>query len=556
MKRINARSYTSPTLVLLAFDWDDGKERNDFLGFAISRTPGFDSKTSSWLPNRISFDGPAKEGKDLPCNTNPIQKFMWWDARFGSTDQEKTFTYDITPVVGTKDNPTLLDAASVSLKVIIPANVRDSIGTYFNRAVVSSQAFSKKFSKVTQDNLDEALAWLANGMQKVIPEFVSESNSLVGAIYHLTDKKWIIPSLEQYDGSLSLVYFWKDQAKNKDIANKNAVDDLKKKDDVTLSPRTRSNIMHNKFLVRISDGDKPTDVLMGSANFTTEGISVQANLLHTFNSPQLAMLYADRERLLAEDLTIKQTANDTGWSDTIQVGNVKVRAFFSPEPKDSRVSIDTIVKSVSGATDSVVFCLFSSTDEPLRDAIFKKGDQGKMMFGLVNSITKPKEPSSSGKPNAEGQAKIEIYHRSQENKDVYSHSLYPQKGQPEGFWWETSSLPGPKAQWPVYIHHKFIVVDGETDHPTIYTGSANMSGNSLHNNDENLLEIKECPDLAQTYLAEFFRLYEHYRARSSWANYKRGKRTYELAKDNSWSTKAYTVGTPEYKSRVDMAARI
>jgi phospholipase D-like protein len=65
----------------------------------------------------------------------------------------------------------------------------------------------------------------------------------------------------------------------------------------------------------------------------------------------------------------------------------------------------------------------------------------------------------------------------------------------------------------VHIHHKFIVIDAATATPTIYTGSANMSNNSVHRNDENLLEITGSPSLAQAYFAEFMRLYEHYRAR-------------------------------------------
>jgi hypothetical protein len=27
---------------------------------------------------------------------------------------------------------------------------------------------------------------------------------------------------------------------------------------------------------------------------------------------------------------------------------------------------------------------------------------------------------------------------------------------------------------PIHVHHKFIVIDGDTDHPTIYTGLAQL----------------------------------------------------------------------------------
>ena len=88
MTKVVAKPYISPSLVLLAMDWPDGEARQDFLGFAIRRTPGFqDNKTGtladySWLPNRIGFNGPPAEGQpDFPSNKSPIQKFLWWDAR-------------------------------------------------------------------------------------------------------------------------------------------------------------------------------------------------------------------------------------------------------------------------------------------------------------------------------------------------------------------------------------------------------------------------------------------------------------------------------------------
>src|SRR5271157_6528902 len=57
--KVQVRPYLSPTLVLLAFDWAEGRDRNDFLGFAIRRTPGFGRQSQSWPPNRLSFDGSA-----------------------------------------------------------------------------------------------------------------------------------------------------------------------------------------------------------------------------------------------------------------------------------------------------------------------------------------------------------------------------------------------------------------------------------------------------------------------------------------------------------------
>jgi phosphatidylserine/phosphatidylglycerophosphate/cardiolipin synthase-like enzyme len=120
-------------------------------------------------------------------------------------------------------------------------------------------------------------------------------------------------------------------------------------------------------------------------------------------------------------------------------------------------------------------------------------------------------------------------------------------------------FPGeqPSPYPPVIIHHKFVVIDAETDSPVIYTGSANMSGNSVFKNDENLLEIKGSPRLSQIYLAEFLRLYEHYRARARFIAWKQSgappqNAGFALLGDRAWADRHYRPGTPEYKARVRM----
>lgn len=72
----------------------------------------------------------------------------------------------------------------------------------------------------------------------------------------------------------------------------------------------------------------------------------------------------------------------------------------------------------------------------------------------------------------------------------------------------------PKATVRLYASGSGVVIDGETRHPVIFTGSANLSKNSSVHNDENILWIEGHTGLAQTYLAEFMRLFEHYRFRA------------------------------------------
>ena len=511
MEKVKIKPYIGTKMILLAFNWESGKDRSDFLGFAIKRSPGYGKAKENWLPNRISFDGPVK-GREFPSNKSPIQKFMWWDNRVNHKDRSIEYTYTIYPVVGSKDNLNLVENAKSSIKTKLLPDEFNGVGTYFNRAVVSSHAFSKKFPKgVTSANKLKALKWLADGLEQVIPSFLNNSDAVEGAIYHLEDKYWIIPAFEDYPKSISLVY---DNAKGDDKTNSYAVSKLGGTAHVQLLPRTRTSIMHNKFLVKLS-GNKATEVLMGSANFTTDGLSQQANYLHTFACPELAEHYLGRKRILEDDPKKAETAKLAEWSDEITFNGLQIRAYFSPEKKPGRIAMSPIIDAINNAKKSVVFSLFSPTDFELRNVIFEAADRGLMMFGLINKVddTKPERTSE----RADVVARVEIYHRSKNNKDVYWHSYFKKDEAPDGFWWEKSGFG--KRKHPVYIHHKFIVIDAETDNPTIYTGSANMSNNSNYNNDENLLEIKGGKELASIYLAEFLRLYEHYRARVQWDDF-------------------------------------
>jgi phosphatidylserine/phosphatidylglycerophosphate/cardiolipin synthase-like enzyme len=549
------RTYLSPTLVLLAFDWPEVNGRNDFLGFAIERKPGFDQADRSWLPNRIGFDGPKSDQSDFPSNEAPIQKFEWWDARITTKDRGKKFTYTVTPVIGSPTARQLLYDEATAVEVVVPEIEEQGISTYFNRAVVSSQAFSKQFPSLkTSSQQKAARAWLANGMEQAVPQFLDRSagKDIEGAIYHLTDETWIIPAFQHYGGAISLAYNKTSGDDTSDTAIKELVDSGRPEE--SFAPRTHANIMHNKFLVRVGSADYAEALLTGSANLTSEGLSVQANVLHSFESPELAALYLARKRELDSDPSLYQTQrSQTGWSSEVVVGDATVRAYFPPEPAATRVSLDTIVDAVKAAQNSVLLCAFDPTDAPLLEAVFQAADSGKMMLALVNRVP-TKDPT--GDPNrSDVAAAIAIKNREENNHDIVGFDAFRPSDTPTDFRPEHVLWPGENPKIMVRIHHKFVVIDAEGQNPIIFTGSANFSGNSLHKNDENLLEITKCPRLAEMYFAEFLRLFEHYRARMAFERRQTGDNdTFKLSSDSRWSQKYFVVGSMEEKSRVAMAA--
>lgn len=579
MGKVTARSYLSPTMVLLAMDWDEGFDTPDFLGFAIKRTPGFSpgagqpKAASSWLPNRIGFNGANPGGGDMPSNVNPLQHFHWFDARINDDDRGKTFTYDIFPVTGTVNHLILAQNKSTTIQCTIPPVVVNGIGTYFNRAVVSSQAFSKQFGTITTHaEYVQALEWLSNGMDNALTDFISAARGKGIAVvaYHLTDTQWTIPQLQNFNAKANIVYFLKDEPSGGDTVNLKTVGTLSANNNITFFPRTKTNIMHDKFMVRINgdDPDNAEAMITGTANFTTEGLTQQANVIHTFESPDLAKLYMQRHLLLRSDPSVSATAAGAAWSKKVKLTGASIRVFFPPEkpapshanPTGSRISIDTVVNAVKGAKSSVFFSLFSVTDAALLDACLSVAQNGKLMRGLVNEISEPKADATE---NASTVAATWLFDRSKEDNMVVGHDSFKKGNVPNGFWFETNVLKDPdlpptpaihkKFVPNVYVHQKIVIIDGESANPTIYVGSANLSGNSTWHNDENLLEITECRDLASTYVAEFMRLYETYRARFAWnqAHPSNGSPagSFSLTKDSSWAAKDYKPGTMEYLAR-------
>jgi len=202
------RAYTSPTLVLLAMDWSDAAQHDDFLGFAILRSPGFHKgEKDGYLLNKIGFAPPGPHAQPLPSNVAPIHKFLWWDSTISDSERGTTFSYTVTPVRGTgpQDLNLVDDAASDPTQVEVPNVEREGISTWFNRAVVSSQAFSQKFPD-PEKSLVAVMDWLANGLEDAFTDILKGARNIWGAIYHLTDEEWVMPDLTKFPGNLSLVY--------------------------------------------------------------------------------------------------------------------------------------------------------------------------------------------------------------------------------------------------------------------------------------------------------------------------------------------------------------
>ena len=76
--------------------------------------------------------------------------------------------------------------------------------------------------------------------------------------------------------------------------------------------------------------------------------------------------------------------------------------------------------------------------------------------------------------------------------------------------WQGQLLSESMHHSGVMIHTKVILIDPLSDNPIVISGSANFSNNSSVNNDENQLFIAGEPEIADVYLGEFMRMFDHY----------------------------------------------
>jgi phosphatidylserine/phosphatidylglycerophosphate/cardiolipin synthase-like enzyme len=106
-----------------------------------------------------------------------------------------------------------------------------------------------------------------------------------------------------------------------------------------------------------------------------------------------------------------------------------------------------------------------------------------------------------------------------------------------------------------YVHTKYMLIDPLSEDPITITGSANFSNASTKNNDENMLIDRGDTRLADCYLSEFMRLFNHFYFRdvvnrmSAEPDTDQHSSTY-LKSDNSWTVPYYQANSVKCKKRL------
>ncbi len=554
---IRVKAYSGTTGVLLAFNVDDNK-REKLLGFAISREirSGRYEGRIGWLQGILDFAGSTKgRGELIATNVAPIQKFRWSDyAVYPGT----RYAYTIYPVY--RMGSSLITAFNRRFyleqgpKVEIETqNFKGEDSIIFNRAVASSQAFSRRFPKLDEEIQkakeagtlssktlpQRALNWLSRGLVEQIESFIEEAKDQNWALdlaiyeYHLPRLHKALVAAGARGVKIRVLY----HSKKKDPATSENEKLLHDPDipGVELFPRTTTAIMHNKYLILSKvepDGSyKPRAVLAGSTNWTENGCYRQANVVHISRTPAILENYSSMfETLIATRTSRRSTKSAINKFNKIPSYPERFGGF---SPRSNFTDIHVIANLISDAKRDVLFATAFKLHEEVSSALLGSADDAILRMGIQNSSS----------------AKITGIHRDR-TALFTATALLP--GGLEGWLKETTA----KQRGNIRVHTKTIVTDVTSDTPYVISGSHNFSLNASKNNDENYLIIRKDTDVADVYLCEIMRIYDHYRFRfSAKERIKAGNPTKPpaLTGDNSWTEEYFTPGNLKNMDRIRFA---
>jgi phosphatidylserine/phosphatidylglycerophosphate/cardiolipin synthase-like enzyme len=233
-------------------------------------------------------------------------------------------------------------------------------------------------------------------------------------------------------------------------------------------------------------------------NLTKNGIYGQANVGHVVEDPKVAQAYLDYwDRLAAdpEGATLR-TANET--ASTVDAGPIKkgTTAVFSP--RSGNAQLVRIAKLIDDAERAAFITL---------------------PFGIVATVA-PALTQGDGVLRC-------ILLDGPGNTDAHKAALKKARALPNviaavGSRIQTSSLDvwvqedaNPWSRNVEYVHTKFLLIDPLGADPIVVTGSANFSDPSVKTNDENTLVIRGDKRVADIYMGEFKRLFDHHAFRET-----------------------------------------
>jgi hypothetical protein len=283
--RFRVRAIAGTHVVLMAMDMD-ADTRKGLRGFAIKR--GASGQPQTFLRGIKFFEElvPHHDPKqDFSSRDQPFQTFLWSDYHASPGT-----SYDFTMIALYGDIHAFEERHTLTFTIKTEAEFDQGHGVFFNRGTIASHAFETTFNNkpltdemtenVSDDGklLDPETAWPSRGLAEACLKYINDTKQGEGlrvCAYEFTYFPVLRALKRAIDRGVDVQIVYHDTKKDDD-PNRAAIAKARLPKSVT-HVRTRTQIPHNKFIVKLVGG-APVQVWTGSTNFTDTGFFGQTNV--------------------------------------------------------------------------------------------------------------------------------------------------------------------------------------------------------------------------------------------------------------------------------------
>jgi phosphatidylserine/phosphatidylglycerophosphate/cardiolipin synthase-like enzyme len=519
--------------------WSVPQKIANCLGFTVHRIVDGQEEPFG-LPATVGFDAKNDKRKS-PQTTDewPVQSFNWKDLY---APHEKEIRYRIIPLVGTWDHLTPAPGYDIVTNPVRRTQAYGSIKVIFNRGLLSTQAFSKAcgqkgLNKDTVESMigDPDSTWrrrLAGQVLFNVDQFFERARQDRGrcyaALYELTDKK-LIDELVKTPGT-EIILSNANSSQRKTVGGKKTTITINdgtnqktrillhsKKNESRLKVYDRmlgTHIGHNKFVVYVDAADHPKAVLTGSTNWTPTGLCGQTNNMIIIEDGAVAAHYLAYWKQLKgdknQDQPLRNWCSLHGKNFDLDGHGSRAKVWFSPntsqkmKPKNPETPADMkdVFDLIRHAKKDILFLVFnpgspSMIDEIIRTAQARSADNPLFVRGAISDV------------KIAERARTQIY--------SYSALKKPDDYVVSG----VACIPGKFSYWEkellkigfATIHDKILVVDPLEEDCAVVTGSHNLGYTASFKNDENMVILRNRPEIAKAYAVHVLDIVNHFKWR-------------------------------------------
>ncbi len=511
--------------------------REGLLGFGVERVDPTENQRYFMYNFKVFRSLIPNPTPDTRASTfdHPVQSFVWDDF---TAKPDRRYQYFFYPYRGEPKN---LDRRAAPLTIAVRTEPLFSSlehDIFFNRGVASSQAYAREFQNRPPDKLvgaeqSRALQWLSRELDEALLEFITKAkrkDAIRGCFYEFRYKPVAVALRDAIDRGVDVRLIvdgkvnehrdkkgkWHESFPLEE--NRRTITSARIPQSRVLFRRARpSDIAHNKFMVLLKGGTRPTEVWTGSTNLSMGGIHGQTNVGHWIRDRGTAeaflaywtLVHADpgsrkgdsRSKALERNAAQRKAIEALGKiPESIEEAPAGITTVFSP--RTGTKILDLYFDMIDTAGVSGYITLAFGITKAFKDKLQDNTSKSQIVFLMLEKRDKPskKNPDAFVAINA--------------RNNVYSAWGSYLKDPLYKWTKETNAKHLGLNQHVSYVHSKFLLRDPLGDDPIVVTGSANFSPASTNANDENMLIIRGSLRVADIYFTEFNRIFFHYYFRS------------------------------------------